>query len=52
MTAAWDPFVDWTEGWLQVRRAAGPEAVRSTYLELLDGRTDPAVGHVLSLAGD
>lgn len=52
VTAAWGPFVEWTQSWLQVRRAAGPEAVRTTYLELLDGRTDPAVGHVLSLAGD
>ncbi|MDF2750455.1 MAG: hypothetical protein K0T00_1631 [Gaiellaceae bacterium] len=52
VTAAWAPFVEWTGGWLHVRRAAGPEAIRSTYLELLDGRTDPAVGHVLSLTGD
>ena len=52
VTAAWAPFVEWTRAWLQLRRAAGPEAVRSTYLELLDGRTDPAVGHVLSLTGD
>ena len=52
VTAAWVPFVEWTQEWLQLRRAVGPEAVRSTYLELLDGGTDPAVGHVLSLAGD
>ena len=52
VTAAWRPFVEWTQEWLQLRRAVGPEAVSSTYLELLDGGTDPAVGHVLSLAGD
>jgi hypothetical protein len=52
VTAAWGPFVEWTQAWLQLRRAEGPDAVRSTYLELLDGRTDPAVGHVLSLAAD
>ena len=46
---AWQPFVEWASGWLQVRRGEGPEAVEAAYLELLDGRTDPSVGHVLSL---
>jgi hypothetical protein len=46
---AWRPFVEWASGWLQIVRAEGPEAVEAAYLELLDGRTDPSVGHVLSL---
>jgi Protein of unknown function (DUF2855) len=46
---AWRPFVEWAGGWLQVVRGEGPEAVEAAYLELLDGRIDPSVGHVLSL---
>ena len=45
---AWMPFVEWAAGWLKIERGKGPEAVQSAYLELLDGRTDPSVGHVLS----
>jgi len=46
---AWRPFVAWSTGWLNVVRGTGPEAVQAAYLELLDGRADPSVGHVLSL---
>jgi hypothetical protein len=48
VAGAWRPFVEWASGWLQIVRAEGPEAVEAAYLELLDGRTDPSVGHVLS----
>ncbi len=37
------------DGWVQIRHGFGPDAVQSAYLELVDGRSDPAVGHVLSL---
>jgi hypothetical protein len=46
---AWRPFVEWASGWLRVARGEGPEAVEAAYLELLDGRAEPSVGHVLSL---
>jgi hypothetical protein len=46
---AWRPFVEWATGWLTVVRGEGPDAVEAAYLELLDGRSDPSVGHVLSL---
>jgi Protein of unknown function (DUF2855) len=49
---AWRPFVEWTAGWLEVAHGNGPEALESAYLELLDGRIDPASAHVLSLASD
>ncbi|MEA2214872.1 MAG: hypothetical protein QOK19_433 [Solirubrobacteraceae bacterium] len=49
LAAAWAPYVAWTDGWLNVTRAAGPEALRTVYLDLLDGRIDPAGAHVLSL---
>jgi NADPH:quinone reductase-like Zn-dependent oxidoreductase len=49
MADAWRPYVQWTGGWLQVIHGTGPEALQSAYLDLLDGRIDPARAHVLSL---
>ncbi|MGH2992560.1 MAG: DUF2855 family protein [Solirubrobacterales bacterium] len=46
---AWRPFVEDTGRWLEVVHGEGPEAVERVYRELLEGRTDPSVGHVLSL---
>ena len=46
---AWHPYVEWTDGWLQVIHGRGPEALQSAYLELLDGRLDPSKAHVISL---
>jgi hypothetical protein len=48
VTDAWLPFVDWTGGWLEVIHGSGPEALQQAYLEVLDGKVDPAAGHVLS----
>jgi hypothetical protein len=47
---AWHPYVEWATGWLEVVHGQGPEALERAYLELLEGRTDPSVGHVISLA--
>jgi hypothetical protein len=49
MADAWHPYVTWAGGWLQVIHDHGPDALQSTYLDLLDGRIDPATAHVLSL---
>jgi Protein of unknown function (DUF2855) len=46
---AWGPYVEWCEGWLQVVVDEGPESLQRAYLDLLDGRIDPATAHVLSL---
>jgi hypothetical protein len=46
---AWQQAVAWSGGWLDVRRSRGQDAVREAYLEVLDGRSAPSVGHVLSL---
>ncbi|MEO8091840.1 MAG: DUF2855 family protein [bacterium] len=46
---AWHPFCEWTGGWLKTRRAEGFDAVRSAYLEVLEGRVDPRTAHVLTL---
>jgi hypothetical protein len=49
LAEAWEPYVKWTDGWLEVTREEGPDALLASYLDLLDGRIDPARAHVLSL---
>lgn len=49
LPAAWRGFSAGVDGWLRVEHREGIDAVRSSYLETLDGRADPAVGLVLSL---
>jgi len=53
IAAAWHAFMapvtDARQPWLTVVRESGPEAIAATYLELLDGRTNPRQGHMLSL---
>jgi NADPH:quinone reductase-like Zn-dependent oxidoreductase len=45
----WRAFLPSVSRWLDVKRDRGPEAVRATYLEVLEGRQPPTVGHMLSL---
>jgi len=47
----WLPYVEWTRGWLEVAHDSGPEAIERVYLEMLDGKSDPSVGHVLKPGG-
>jgi NADPH:quinone reductase-like Zn-dependent oxidoreductase len=49
LAEAWDPYVEWTGGWLRVEHGRGGEALQRAYLQLLDGDVDPARAHVLSL---
>ncbi len=46
---AWRPYLQWCDGWLEVIEGAGADALKEAYLDLLDGRIDPAKAHVLSL---
>jgi hypothetical protein len=46
---AWRRYVEFCDGWVRIKHGYGPDAVEQAYLELLDGRTDPATGHVLSM---
>jgi hypothetical protein len=48
LAEAWRPYLQWTASWLEVVHGRGPEALKSAYLELLDGHIDPAKAHVLS----
>jgi hypothetical protein len=41
-------FLEWTDGWLQLRRGSGPEAMERVYRDTLEGRVDPSVGRLLS----
>ena len=50
LAGAWRPYVEWTTGWLEVIHGSGPEPLERAYLDLLDGRIDPARAHVLTLA--
>jgi hypothetical protein len=49
MAAASRRTVAWADGWLQVERSLGPEAVEATYLAMVAGSSSPSVGHVLSM---
>lgn len=46
---AWHPFARWASDWLRVERISGEDDIRRTYLELLDGRVDPAAGSIVEL---
>ncbi|MBA3865449.1 MAG: DUF2855 family protein [Solirubrobacterales bacterium] len=48
---AWQPFCEWTGGWLETIPGVGFDAVREAYLDVLEGRVDPRHAHLISLAG-
>jgi hypothetical protein len=47
LAESWAPYVEWVRGWLRVEHGSGPGDVERIYRDLLDGKSDPAVGHVL-----
>lgn len=47
--AAWDAYVAWVDGWLELRHATGPAEVEAVYRELLDNAADPSVGHIATM---
>jgi hypothetical protein len=46
---AWHPFCEWTAGWLEPIPGQGFDAVRTAYLDVIDGKVDPQHAHVLRL---
>jgi hypothetical protein len=46
---AWRRYVGFSDEWIHVHHGYGPDAVERVYLELLEGRSDPSTGHVLSM---
>jgi hypothetical protein len=53
LAEAWNAFLrivtDARQPWLRVERGAGSAALEQVYAALLDGRSDPRAGHVLTL---
>jgi hypothetical protein len=53
LVAAWQTFAarvsDPASPWMVVERHRGPEAAQAAYAQVLSGRGDPRVGHVLSM---
>jgi hypothetical protein len=47
----WSAFVADTRRWLRVEDVRGPRAMRTAYLEMLEGRTGPERGIVIAPAG-
>jgi hypothetical protein len=47
--AAWREFLDFTKDRIRIRHGSGPADIERIYLETLEGRTHPDVGHILSL---
>ena len=47
--AAWRAFAPAVEGWVDVVRHEGPEALRQVWLDVLAGRAKPREGHVVTL---
>lgn len=46
---AWHPFCTWTGEWLETIPGQGFDALRSAYLDVLEGRVEPKRAHVLTL---
>jgi NADPH:quinone reductase-like Zn-dependent oxidoreductase len=49
VASAWGRFAGFCDGWVRIQHGHGPEAVEQVYLEVLEGRSDPTVGHILSM---
>lgn len=48
--AAWSGFAPNLDRWLTVTESRGPAAVQAAYLDTLNGRVPPDLGHILSLS--
>lgn len=45
-------FLESVDGWMKVEHGHGPAAVEAVYREMLEGKMNPAVGHILSLGSE
>lgn len=48
---AWAAFLESVDGWLTIAERRGPDAMAEVWLDVLEGRTPPDVGYVVSAAG-
>lgn len=49
VATALSSFLEHASGWMTIERGAGPDAVQRVYLDTLDGRSRPEVGHILTM---
>jgi hypothetical protein len=49
VAAAWHPFCEWTEGWLETIQDEGFDGLERAWPEVLENRVDPRSAHVISL---
>jgi Protein of unknown function (DUF2855) len=49
VAATWTSFAEWASGWLRVERISSGDDIQRAYLELLDGKVDPAAGTIVDL---
>ena len=47
---SWTLYSSWTDDWLQIVEHEGTDALANLWGEMLPGRVDPALGHVVHLA--
>jgi hypothetical protein len=47
--AAWQDFLGSVDGWLEIVERRGPDELKATWLEVLEGRATPEVGFVCTL---
>lgn len=43
-------FLEGSPRWLTVEHSTGPDAITEVYRQLLEGRADPSIGHVVSMS--
>jgi hypothetical protein len=48
---AWQRFLPSVDGWLTIDEHVGFDAIAPTWLEVVDGKATPNVGHVVTLDG-
>ncbi|MBY0290689.1 MAG: DUF2855 family protein [Mycobacteriaceae bacterium] len=46
---SWAPFAQWAAGWLRIERISTEDEIQRAYLDLLDGKVDPATGIIVTL---
>lgn len=49
IAAAWQPFVEVADEWIDVRREAGPEEIETVYQKVLNNQAAPSDGFILSM---
>lgn len=49
---AWTTYSAWTDDWMTIVHHDGPDALAALWAEMLPGRVDPALGHVVRVGVD